>query len=99
MSVMSKNVFQQFCNDTSLKNLVAATSEELRESDKRFFKDLQAMGAKFDQYNNTPDSARQIIRKFLVNSPVALDIPRGLVNKKVNKNGEVEGPIVYVIGF
>jgi len=87
--------FQQLCGEDALKNCAIATNmwNQIKTSDGEareaelfskdiFFKPAVDRGAKRFRHNNTVESAHNIIRQLLENTPTALAIQRELVDEK-----------------
>lgn len=85
-------MFRKLRGDVAFKNVVLVTTMwdcvspddgEDRESrlSNRHFKPVLDLGAQMARHHNTAQSAREIIRKIVMNSPVVLQIQRELVNE------------------
>lgn len=93
-------MFRQLCGEKTLKNVIimtnmwgrvtpqqgAAREQQLRES---YFKEAIKKGAQMCRHTNTPESAREILRKILCNKPVVLQIQHELVDlhKDIGQTG------------
>ncbi|KAF9261220.1 hypothetical protein L218DRAFT_870577, partial [Marasmius fiardii PR-910] len=88
-------MFKELCGDEALKNVVFATTmwgsvdeetgkardAELRNED-MFFKSLIEKGARLVRHENTEVSAQDILRSFIGNKPLPLQIQREMVDEK-----------------
>ena len=85
-------MFRELCGDTTLKNVVLATSMwgmvpldvgESREKglSSNFFKPVLDKGAQMVRHHNTAQSAQDIIRMIMKNQPLVLQIQRELVDE------------------
>ena len=91
-SARNFEMFRQLCGDDSLKNVVLVTNMwgkvirevgEAREKEltTTFFKHVLEQGAQLARHHNTIESAHDIIRLIMKNSPTPLQIQRELVDE------------------
>ena len=85
-------MFRKLCGDTTLKNVIFLTNMwgtvtkdvgEAREKQltTKFFKPALDKGAQLARHYNTPQSARDVIRRIMKNQPIPLQIQRELVDE------------------
>jgi len=92
LAVKNFRMFRELCGEKTLKNVVLMTNmwgrvtpqdgldreQQLRDE---YFLAAIAKGAQLRRHNNTPESARAILRKILENDPVTLRIQRELIDE------------------
>jgi len=92
LAVKNFRMFRELCGEKTLKNVVLMTNmwgrvtpqdgldreQQLRDE---YFQAAIAKGAQLRRHNNTPESARAILRKILENDPVTLRIQRELIDE------------------
>ena len=85
-------MFRELCGEKTLKNVIlmtnmwgqvtpqqgAAREQQLKEE---HFKAAIEKGARMQRHNNTPESARAILREILKNQPTVLQIQRELIDE------------------
>lgn len=85
-------MFREFCGEKTLKNVIlmtnmwgrvtpqqgAAREQQLKD---KYLKEAIEKGAQICRHNNTPESARAILRKILHNQPIALKIQREMIDE------------------
>jgi hypothetical protein len=87
--------FRELCGDTTLKNVIIVTnmwgevSQDVGESREKelssnFFKPALEKGAQMARYQNSEQSAHDIIRSIMKNQPMTLQIQRELVDEGKN---------------
>lgn len=95
ISTRNFKMFRQLCGDSTLKNVVIVTNmwgevskevgiareRELANED-LFFKPVLRKGAIMLRHENDGDSAHNVLRHILENSPLSLQIQRELVDEK-----------------
>ena len=100
--IAAKNfrMFRELCGEKTLKNVILMTNmwgrvtpqqgatREQQLKDK-YFKQAIEKGAQLCRHNDTPESARAIVRKILHNQPIVLKIQRELIdeNKDIGQTG------------
>lgn len=95
ISVRNLNMFRKLCGEESLKNVAIVTTQwdkilelegKVREKElmtsPNFFQPLVEAHARVFQHNNTPESARSIMKQLLGNSPTVLQIQKELKEGK-----------------
>ena len=93
-------MFRELCGDKTLKNVVLVTNmwgrvtQSLgvgreKQLQSKHFKSAIDKGARLLRYEDTPESAQEILRTILHNEPVVLKIQRELVDdrKEVGQTG------------
>ena len=93
LAVKNFRMFRELCGEKTLKNVILMTNmwgrvtpqqgadreQQLRD---KFFKAAVDKGAQICRHRaNTPESAREILRKILKNEPLALKIQRELIDQ------------------
>ena len=93
LAVQNFRMFRELCGERTLKNVVLMTNmwgrvtpQQGRDREQQlkdnYFQAAIAKGAQLCRHNNTPESARAILRKILQNKPVALRIQRELIDEQ-----------------
>ena len=88
-------MFRELCGEKTLKNVVLMTNmwgratpeqEAAREQQlkDKYFKAAIEKGAQMCRHSNTPESAREVLRKILRNRPAALKIQSELVEQHMD---------------
>ena len=92
LAVKNFRMFRELCGEKTLKNVVlmtnmwgrvtpqqgAAREQQLKDE---HFQAAIGKGAQICRHNNTPESARKILRKILENQPVVLKIQHELIDE------------------
>lgn len=89
------NVFKQICGEDTLKNVIVATTMwdtvspqvgETRErelaSNDQYFKSVLDKDAHMVRYDNTTESARQVLQRVIDNHPLPLQIQNEMLNEE-----------------
>jgi chromosome segregation ATPase len=93
LAVKNFRMFRELCGEKTLKNVIlmtnmwgrvvpqqgAAREQQLKDE---HFKAAVDKGARICRHNNTPESARAILRKILENQPAVLKIQHELINER-----------------
>ena len=93
LAVKNFRMFRELCGEKTLKNVVLMTNmwgrvttqqgadreQQLRDE---HFKAAIEKGAQMCRHNNTPESARVILRKILKNQPLVLQIQHELIDQR-----------------
>jgi hypothetical protein len=92
LAVRNFRMFRELCGETTLRNVIlmtnmwgrvdpqqgAARERQLKDN---YFKAAIDKGAQLRRHDNTPESARAILREILKNQPLALKIQRELIDE------------------
>jgi chromosome segregation ATPase len=92
LAVRNFRMFRELCGEKTLKNVILMTNmwgrvtrqvgadreQQLRDN---YFKAAIEKSAQLCRHNNTPESARAILRKILKNEPLALKIQQELIEQ------------------
>ena len=99
------NMFRELCGDEALKNVVLVTNmwgevspedgqDRENELSSDFFKPVLDKGARMTRHHNTTESAHGVVRGFIENDPVALQIQRELVDEHKDIIDTAAGEVV-----